>query len=146
MNKKRTIFTTEINFDFIIETSIKLRDFINGFIDVISETNCDEDFIEDSIMIKSFYRSKFNEIIDYLTLKKEQMSKKMTKDVLNVNFDFIINRLNEIMDYYEVMMSDLINKYGSQVQTIYINLNTLFFQLNNYIITICTKDNSSNNV
>lgn len=146
MNKKRTIFTTEIDFDFIIETSIKLRDFINGFIDVISETNCDEDFIEDSIMIKSFYRSNFNEIIDYLTLKKEQMSSKMTKDVLNVNFDFIINRLNEIMDYYEVMMSDLINKYGSQVQTIYINLNTLFFQLNNYIITICTNDNSSNNV
>ena len=94
MSEKRTIFTSEINFNIIIESCIKLRDFIINLLDVIGETNNDENFTEDGIIIKSFFQSKFTEIIDYITLKKDEYNQFKSDEFVIVNFDFIeINNL-----------------------------------------------------
>ena len=141
MSEKRTIFTSEINFNIIIESCIKLRDFIINLLDVIGETNNDENFTEDGIIIKSFFQSKFTEIIDYITLKKDEYNQFKSDEFVIVNFDFIINRLSEIMDVYEAMMSEFKNKYGSQLQSIENSLNVIFFNLNDYIMQLCAKQN-----
>jgi len=139
MSGKITTFKSEIKFDYIIESCEKLRDFNIGILDIIGETNNDGTFLEDGITIKSFFRCKFNEIIDYLTIKKKEYNQLNSDEFVDVNFDFIINRLTEIIEIYKVMMSEFKKKYGSQFYSLENSMNVIFSNLNDYIIQLCKK-------